>query len=1703
MTASLIHLPQIKASLPTWATHLPAADAQALLKAQRKPYLDEHGQPLSWFDQASAAQQQLLREQVSRRDSSHRALARALAGQQSIHAFCAPLLAEALGLEIAQVTRATYSFWGFNRGGSRVTIRGPHSKRSLLEAALHNFEDNEDVGPFTQLLTDKDSTEKLPGLDVPTFIARCRTLDLGGAYQRHLAQIHDGEAGARLKPLAIQARQDELRVQAVIARIRGHVTESGYQMLVQLADGRRASYAGRTASCRQLTLFGHALHEVLLIGPDDETQMNPCIVYTPGEPLFPLKEYSSLSDYRTQLHTELLREEVRTLLSRYVVQNVRMDFLAQLDNALYETRYDGDFAFQRPRATLHLPWTLQPLPESPWERLHSLQVGKLKADARAIAVPTADVNAAARLTRLQHWLDTGLTVLNVAALFIPALNPIMLAVAGSQLMDSLFHGVENWEEGDAAQASAYLGSVLANVAVVTYIGTLTAPLARFANGLHSVELASGESRLWSPGVRGYASDTRLDTDLRANDLGQYEINGKYYLHRDGELFDVSENSQGHWQLNHPRDPEAFRPRVLHNGQGAWRLEGERPLAWSDAQLLRRLGPITDGLSNEELGQLAQCTGITPQMLGKVHLDSLPAPSTLVAALKLARCDKQVQQLIDATRDGLAIEPGMEIAAPLVAHLPRWPVDRVLQVFEGPETWGASSTYGLERYPNGRAIKITRSAINTGRLAESILAALPEDQAKDLFSDNLSSAERPRQLRADIAQLMTQRRSALIDQLWTRRAAAPSPMALRLQSQFPSLADTVLEDIAGHASETEVQALHRPHSRPPLRLLEEARLLQARTRLDRALIGLYRPHLLNADSQRLVLGLLQEHAGWTGEIRLELRSALPDDALIASAGPATASQADTKVIRPGNGGYRATDGDGNELAPGATLFEQILNALPDRERQSLGNEIHDPFRLRQALQRASQDRDRCARLLGQQPPRPGFRSPLRLSDGRIGYPLSGRQGQRLPYQVVMQRLRQLFPLLDDQELLSVRQQLGLTTVSAQQLQALESEYLRLSDRLSSWENQHRPSFAELGRRQMISERIRQAWRRSGSDNRHILDLSHLPTVDSLPDLASVSFEHIKVLNLRNLGLLRVESNFLRRFPNLETLNVAANRLNADNLPGLFEAIGSLKQLRRIDLREMLMPGLPEGALAHLASLPRLNYLDLSFNVLSLSARQVEAISQMPLQHLDLSHTQLTLNAGSASSIGDMVYLRTLSIHHNPLQIAPNLSFMAELQTLNLSACELDSLPTGLISLLEQRNYQLTWVDLSHNRITAISELDRLIATPFIRNLPGQMPSEQYLSLNYNLLPSQTRLRLATHGVRVLAEELNEHLNLDPTMETSGNRQFWLDRSTEQQQHDWDALFANNELPALNGVLDRLSASREAQANRAQLTARVMQVLQRATTSTELRSHLEELAEAFPPTCGDAGADAFSTLELEVKAFTEGLSLGAGTGKQLVGLFNQIYRRQLVEQLADEIALRRSLRLGAITEGTELPALNDLDNISDATLRSGVDAIEIRLALRQDLATPLDYPEPSQGMLYRDMAHISTTIRENVATRVRSLETDVSERQKWMVKQPGWAAYLRRHYAEQLQITTDFWQQGLEYLDYCAGHSEEAVTTLSPSVRNVLVEQGLAIGTAGDLPRPSLTDQQYWKANNALLKAKDEAEHALLISLTRSIELAPTT
>jgi hypothetical protein len=312
--------------------------------------------------------------------------------------------------------------------------------------------------------------------------------------------------------------------------------------------------------------------------------------------------------------------------------------------------------------------------------------------------------------------------------------------------------------------------------------------------------------------------------------------------------------------------------------------------------------------------------------------------------------------------------------------------------------------------------------------------------------------------------------------------------------------------------------------------------------------------------------------------------------------------------------------------------------------------------------------------------------------------------------------------------------------------------------------------------------------------------------------------------------------------------------------------------------------------------------------------------------------------------------------------------------------------------------------------------------------------------------------------------------------------------------------------LLGVLERVAQSAEARRDAEALRERVWELLDDAAHDTVLRERLATVAGDFPPTCGDAGADAFSALEIEVLAHDAAGHAGSRPA-DLLNLYRKLYRRDQVNQLADRISWKRSLRKQALLNDgfdEDLPSYDVLDEPSafpDSALATGlVDDIELRLALRQSLATVLDYPEPSSGMLYRSTARINQTIIDKVKAAVLELDTDATVREQWLNRQPGWVEYLKREHAAQFSLITDFWRPGLDYLYYCLDETADPVTSLDNSLLRALasVMPESPLDASGILRRVAINEQQYRQGVDMLTAEQQQVETGLLTSLTRQLQ-----
>lgn len=1617
-----LHHAQITRALPEWVKMLHPRHTRQVVQQLRADYLAEDGSPHSWYATASDEDRQQLRALIETRNTSREALKKALTGLKGMTEFCKPLLTQRLSLGVS-VDKAQYVFQPFEPVTSNwpgvpdpevplepdqavdiLAARpvGAPQPQSLLEAALHNFEGLEEVGAYSQLTCAPDDDSPLQGLSMASFVKHCRELDLGQRYQEHLQAIHEGPRKGEIERLTITVLRDSLRLQAHIASLKGLLSKHGLDGLVQLCDNAtRPTYGQQDLLCWRFSLFDIPIHDILLIGPDQVGQSNPCIVYMPDDSEETVREFPSRQEAARHLRRRLLQSDFRQVLINCAYKDKQAKLARSLQEALFEKRDDG---VSHPRKQVDLRFAPSALTAELWPALYRSHLSRMKADARTLAVPTADVDAKARQERLAHWLETGLSVLNIAAFFIPGLNAVMTGVFAYQLMGSVFSGFHAWEEGDAAQAVGQLESLAINAAVIAgfAVGARLVQRSGFVDALRSVWHEDREL-LWHPEMARYISTTALPKDAEPDALGLYPIDDKTYWVADGDVFEVFQGPDSQWRVRHPSDPEAYAPPLQHHGDGRWLLNHERPAEWGNDQLLRRLGRFSAGLGDTELSVAQRITGTDSAVLRRTLAAGLRPPAMLCDTLLRLRLDNQVENIIVSVRNGQPILAYRNYALPELLALPEWPQDHVLKVYDGPEPWGNAVRYGASPMPGQVEIEITRADLESGKLSEAVLLQIEEQQVQSMLGET-PSAQRATTLNNKLADRLNTQRKAIFESLLHGHRQARSPAEQTLAGQFPGLPDSALAEMLRHISRAEQRRL--VSGRVPLRIAEEARLLQARTRLDHAILGLYRPSLANGDSRQLAEALLAEH-------------------------------------------------------PNATAGQLLEYALADRER--------------------------CATLLGQQPVRPGFRSPLRLADGRAGYPLSGRGTAR---NAATLRLWALYPELDYEQIRTLITELNQAGDLGLALNRLEAEQRTLHSTLSGWADATDDRF-ERNQRRQCAEQLMNAWRREGGSQYAMLELEHLE-VGQLPTITA-RLPHIRVLKLDALNLHRLEGEFLACFPHLEALDVS-NNLNI-NAQSLFEALRSTPRLRTLTLSGNGLTTLSATAQQALDAMPGLRVLNLPRNYLELNEASLDSLARLQLEGLNLANNHITLNPALATRFQDMVHLQVLRLSFNPLQLAPDFSFMARLSHLALIRCDLQEWPTGLTTLMSQPQYQLRHLDLSHNSIQALTDLPGVLRTPYARDVAARLPGRRW-QFNYNPLEADTRARLLGSDVAVFS-----HAAEIPQWQT-----VWRSQASTAQDTLWNDLFGTEENTHLLGVLERLALSAEARQDAQGINLRVWALLEKAGQDTGLRERLEHVAQQYPPTCGDAGTDAFSALEIEVLTY-ETAGHSGDRSKTLLSLYYKLFRRDNVNELADRISLKRTLRKQALQDDVpveNLPPCDELDDPAaypDSELETGlVDDIEVRLALRQSLATRLDFPEPSRGMLYRDTARITPQIIDKVAAEVARLDNENQARQQWLVEQSGWVMHLKNRHADQFTLITDFWRSGHDYLFYCLDEGNEAVTRLDTSVINALAKvlPASPLDEQGILRRVPLNDGQFKQAMDALSTEQQQVEAGLLLSLTRQVE-----
>lgn len=1655
------HRALIEAALPAWLIHAPAA--------LRQRYFDSSG--------------------VSFRST---AAARPLMDQlQAPAAFCAPLLQAELDRQYPalKLTVSGHELVRMTRDVDALYSRLRPQRQTLLEAAMQNFAPGDaqadgfergsvilPAGVFSFEVTDKGSLRytypqsKVVDLAPHAFAHLCRRLDLGKQYQAHVEAVCGvGRYKAPGQDLAPQKQRtllklhlrDRLEVEAVTAFMKGDLSETAYQMLLQFTQPHSANqvpmWDGQKAYVEKIGLLRTRYHEpVELLGALCISRRyvdkvpGPCVVYLPGDPDQPLKQYPNRTAFEHALRDKLRDRGYQRYFERFLDHQQASGFFERLNNTLTPPPVLLPGQFPRPgtpdpEADIGLVLPGQKI--SLTRLLFRMYVDLVQRNARAQMVPTAQHDEQARRARVAWWESAGLNLLNLAAFAVPGVGALMAVVGAEQLVKDICVGVDDWQHGQTEEAMAHFASMAQNLAMVAagVVGGAAVARSPFMESLVPVADSSGATSLMHPDLAPYASDLALPEGVHPNAQGQYEIDGGHYITLDDQLYQQTwDPRSGQWLLEHPRLAGRYRPVLRHNGGGGWQHVLEDPLQWEGATLMRRFGPLTDGFTDNELFRMRRACGVADSELRGLHVNRTPMPALLEDTLVRLRSERQVDLLVQQLAGQRPLGEGSDYVMPLLARLTPWPRGMGLSLALDD---GRVLDYRLPREGGGRVI-LRREDWLHGEVAPQVLSQLTPAQRAELLPAEVEATPQAQAsaLADAVAHEAERARAEVVAGLVARQQPVLLPAAEPLLRDFPGLPARVANEIVSHANEQELEQLLGAR-KVSIRLGEQARLELRELRLNRAMEGLIEARQGSPDRDLLIFGLLDKVSGWPADLRVEL----VNEALspVAAAGPDSAGQV-IRVVRQGEL-YQAFDAAGQPLSPPQDVFTAINRALPQAAREAMG--ITGAKRLRlELLRQAARDRDRAGLLLNQRRVRPWFQAPTRHGE-RIGYVLSGRgqAGWRQRY-----RVNRLFPGVTQayQDALYAWIQSRNSDFEVA-LQGVEQEHHVLVRSLEDWlaasANPMQGAVRIHFRQQLLG-----VWR---WESRQFY-VTGWGGAGELPVLTA-EFPFVRHVNMARMQLVDDPSPMLGRFYNVTHVDLSENRLSripealgtmsnlsAVRLEGnrfevsdtMFEPLfpeGRESQVRRLDLdlalATVLVDDNPQAlplsalALAPLRRARQLRWLDMSNNTITLDDAAFAVLGELDtLIDLRLRRTWIELNASRQASLARLVNLHTLDLSDNFLDAPPAVGSFHQLRVLGLWNSHLREMPEGLGSLLERVPVMLRDINLGDNQIVDAGALpvDVLSAMgdQILVNIIGNRWSDESLATwraarvaigdaELAIIPAPgpvlsrawldgapPELIARTEADRLLPETRNFYLVLDQVPRTHG---YTLDPGGVRVRV-WALIDAV--VPAADALPgDGLGVE-------------------------DLRTQLLAQADLVINTCGDGITTVLDDMEttlLAWQAASSAMEGGEAMIEPLAQLGRQLFRQRLVDDLARAIEAARERRQTWLLLGGVEETLERLDDISDGDLRGYLpDEVEMRLYLRHALATELRL-RTQPPRLYG--AHATEAMIARASAWVRAQDTQVAFGD-WLVQQPFWERYWRRVRPEPFAAVQQRWANVLTvYLD----------------------------------------------------------------------------
>ena len=1130
-----------------------------------------------WYIKASAIDRQYLNELMSERWRLQDRLDRTLGDlQKDISRFAEPLLVQALKeklnleLDVHATSVRLYipALLGFGIDNNASRLR----ESSLLEAALHNFEDSETrAGAFRDgsgiFITDTEGAPKRHPLTIERFASLCRDLDLGAQYQRHLTGLlapAAADAKASLEQHFIGTEKAAFNESALIAYLKGDITSYAYGKLQQLRDNQTNITMGkRPLQSHRLSLMGVKLSGIVLFSAvADPTKIKK--IYDALEPahqrvmmdwarklvILPGQEFDQFKFLKAFFANgpsgavdEMLRREDIDNQSRldgaliaYVPDDPEhplkeyksfTDFMKELTSQLRSSDYQQFFSRFVPQKDKgrFFARVQERFSTFTWQQREPLSMGPWW---RETAVENPDAEPVTNVIDGLLW---------------PALGRWRCDKA---IADSRHIAVPTGDE-DANARWARLSSYVSIGWNVFNFGAMLVP------GLGEAMLGVMVGQMLLETMEGIEDWSKGDKDEAAALLTGVLINAAQ----------LAIMGAGH---------------VLPTGAAT----AIKPSAFVD-----QLKPVVLADGKTRLWN--------PDLSPYEHQVSLSADSTPNERGLHVHGDKELLprdgKYFSVQDDSLTGEPRMQHPDRPTAYQPKLDHD-------GAGTWHTE----LDRPVEWTSAELmrglgTKSEAFDDAMLERIRIAsgIEEDVLRRLHVEN----EAPPALLVDTINRF---------KVWAETGKLPENAqsnvadARTLQDAFAQLPANMAEELLSAADPADLRVLAE-QKRIGLHLRQQARAASLEVRLSRAYEGLFLDSLQALDTERLALHSLESLPNWPQEVRIEIREHSFTGRVRDSIGP---EEADVrKVLVSTENGYEARDAEDNHLHGADDLFSSVLHALPDAERKALGFQINQGATLKHTIQNAPLARDQLRPMLADSPLRkPAYDPETMKLFGGMPLPQGIR---RLTGRLTLQeRVRSVRPGWTEEQAQAYLDGGGHEADPELRASALEAEFNRLNTNFQRWLNSPTEAYrfspagvAEWQSRNKLYKAIRQCWQQTGPRDVEsienlgtVLDLRNIPMGRHLGTMPSLEadFQHVTSLNLLGTEMTDAHITFLDHFPRLRSLNLTRNRLT--QFPPSVGRMVGLTELYLGDNRIVLDL---QGA-TYLRWLTRLQHLDLQGNPL---------------------------------------------------------------------------------------------------------------------------------------------------------------------------------------------------------------------------------------------------------------------------------------------------------------------------------------------------------------------------------------------------------------------------------------------------------------------------------------------------------------------------